>query len=162
MIRRRDFIAALGDAAAWPLAARAQQTALPVVSYVGPGSVDTRNPRYMVAFHAGLGEIGYVDSQNCSIGYYYLEGQFDRLPALMAELVRRRVAVIVTPGFPAAALAAKDATATVPIVFAVGDNPVRLGLVASLARPGGNLTGINFFSQGSSAKAAGLATRVDT
>jgi len=101
---------------------------------------------YMAAFRKGLGETGYVDGQNVTVGYHYLEGQYDRLRALMADLVRRRVAVIVTPDAIAPSIAAKAATETIPIVFGVGDDPVKLGLVASLARPGGNVTGINFFN----------------
>jgi len=143
-MRRRQFIAALGTAAAWPLAARAQPT-MPVIGLVSLGSADAMAV-YMAAFRKGLGETGYVDGQNVTVGYHYLEGQYDRLPALMADLVRRRVAVIVTPDAIAPSIAAKAATETIPIVFGVGDDPVKLGLVASLARPGGNVTGINFFN----------------
>ena len=153
-MRRREFIAGLGSAAAWPLAAQGQQPRLPVVGFVSAGT--TGNTLFQAAFRAGLRELGYVEGQNVSIEYYYLEGRFDRIPALMAELVRRRLAVIVTAGTVAGALAAKAATTTIPIVFGVNDNPARLGLVGSLARPSGNLTGMNFFSQEAAPKRLGL------
>ena len=156
-LERRSFITLLGGAAVgWPLAARAQQPAMPVVAFVTPSERDSFPPRYVAAFRKGLSDTGYIEGQNVSVEYHWLEGRYDRLPALMADLVRRQVAVIVTPGGSLAALAAKAATATIPIVFGVAENPVSTGLVANLARPGGNATGINFFLGEVVAKRLGL------
>jgi putative ABC transport system substrate-binding protein len=151
-IERRTFLTALGGAAlASARGARAQQPALPVVAFINAGSADGSAAR-AAAFRKGLDETGYVEGQNVTVEYHWLEGQYDRVPALVADLVRRRVAVIATPASTMATRLAKAATATIPIIFGVGEDPVPLGLVASLARPGGNATGINFFTTEVTAK----------
>jgi putative tryptophan/tyrosine transport system substrate-binding protein len=145
-MKRRDFIGLLaGTAFAWPFAVGAQQSAMPVVGFVRDGTAEA-NARNAAAFRKGLNEAGYVEGQNVTVEYHWLEGHYDRLPELMTDLVRRHVSVLATHGI-VPTLAAKAATTTIPIVFGVGTDPVELGLVASLARPGGNATGINFFTQ---------------
>jgi putative tryptophan/tyrosine transport system substrate-binding protein len=139
-MRRRDFIAGLGSVAAWPLAARAQQAAMPVIGFLSAQSAEDDFKNFTVPFLQGLKETGFVEGQNVAVAYRYAENQFDQLPALAADLVRRRVAVIVASS-TTAAVAAKAATMTIPIVFGGGGDPVTLGLVASLNRPGANLTG---------------------
>lgn len=151
-MRRREFIGLVGGAAVtWPLAARAQQSSTPLVALI-TGRSSQASVTVLAAFRKGLGETGYVEGQSVTVEYNYLEGQYDRLPALLSDLARRHVAVIATPGSIPASLAAKAATATIPIVFGVGSDPVKLGLVTSLARPGGNATGVNYFANETTAK----------
>jgi len=155
-MRRRDFIKGIaGSTTAWPLVARAQQPAMPVVGFINPGTADASTGR-IAAFRKGLSEAGYAEGQNVTVEYHWLEGHYDRLPAVVTDLAQRRVAVIATPGSTEAALAAKTATTTIPIVFGVPEDPVVLGIVASLARPGGNATGVNFFANEIDAKRFGL------
>ena len=145
-MRRREFIKAIaGGAAAWPLAARAQQSTMPIVGFLSSVSASTV-PRYLAAFHAGLAETGYRDGDNVAIEYRWAEGQYHRLPALAADLVARRVNVIAAVGGTTSVLAARSATSTIPILFSMGGDPVKLGLVRSMNRPGGNITGVQLFS----------------
>ena len=143
-LRRREFLGVLGGAAAWPRASRAQQPAMPVIGFLGAASPDGFTERVR-AFRQGLKEVGFIEGENVAIEYRWAENQLDRLPALAEDLVRKRVAVIFAHGGTAPAITAKTATTSIPIVFAIPEDPVTLGLVASLSRPGGNLTGVNFF-----------------
>jgi putative tryptophan/tyrosine transport system substrate-binding protein len=144
-MRRREFISLFGGAAAWPLSAGAQQPAMPVIGFLESRSPDAMLDR-LRGFRQGLKDTGYVERENVAFEYLWADNQLDRLPELAAELVRRRVAIIVSSGPPEVVFAAKAATATIPIVFVAGEDPVRLGLVTSLARPDGNLTGVNFLN----------------
>jgi ABC-type uncharacterized transport system substrate-binding protein len=154
-VKRREFLTLLGGAAAWPLAARAQQQPIPVIGYLYEGWPEP-TAQLLAAFRKGLSETGYVEGRNATIEFRWALGQYDRLPELAGELVRRRVAVIVAPGGMPAALAAKAATTTIPIVFGTGGDPERTGLVASLNRPGGNVTGVSAMNVELTTKRFGL------
>jgi putative tryptophan/tyrosine transport system substrate-binding protein len=150
-MRRRDFISGLGSATAFSIGARAQQRALPVIGYLN-GTTESAAAHFTAAFRQGLGEFGYVERRNLSIEYHWIGGQYDRLEALAADLARRRVDVIFAAGGTAPVRAAKSATATIPIVFVAGGDPIKNGLVASFGRPGGNVTGAAILTSALTAK----------
>jgi putative tryptophan/tyrosine transport system substrate-binding protein len=158
-MKRREFVGLAASAAAWPLAARAQQPAMPVIGFLHASSPEPMT-RFVSAFKAGLKESGYIDGENVAIEFRFAEGHPDRLPALAAELVHRKVTVIATGGAEFPPLAAEAATKTIPIVFVMGVDPIKLGLVSSLARPAGNITGIQMFTSALENKRFGLLHKV--
>jgi len=158
-VKRRDFIAGLSTVVGWPIAVHSQQPPVPVVAFMNGGE-----PAYaasnLAAFHKGLSETGLADGRNVFVEIHWCAGRYNEMPAVVDDLIRRKVAVIASPGFPPGALAAKRATTTIPVVFGVGDDPVKLGLVASISRPGGNVTGINFFVHELISKRLGLLREI--
>jgi putative ABC transport system substrate-binding protein len=159
MMRRREFLGVVGGGATWPLVARAQESAMPVIGFLHAEPANTMRVQ-LAGFQAGLKDGHFVDGQNLTIEYRWAEGHADRLPAMAADLVRRQVSVMFAGGSTSATFAARNATTTIPILFATGTDPVTLGLVASLARPGGNLTGVSFFNADLTAKALGLLSQI--
>ncbi|MGA7483656.1 MAG: ABC transporter substrate-binding protein [Bradyrhizobium sp.] len=156
-MRRRNFIKLMGGVAvAWPLAVRAQQPAMPVIGFLSSGSAGSSNDGRIVGFSRGLNESGFMEGRNVTIQYHFAEGHYDRMPAMVADFVSRKVAVVAAMGGVNTALAAKPASATIPVVFANGSDPVQFGLVESLNRPGGNMTGVSFFTATLEAKRLGL------
>jgi putative ABC transport system substrate-binding protein len=155
-MRRREFVALLGGAAAWPCAARAQRSAMPIIGFLSGGSRDFNMAARLRAFSQGLNDAGYIEGENVAIEYRWAEGRYDRLPQLVSDFVSRPVSVVVATGSEASAIAAEAATTTIPIVFGTAQDPVKLGLVASLSRPGGNATGVNFFVDELASKQLGL------